>query len=590
MRVLGDVIDLSSSPEPVHRYPISKPIELNDSDDEHHATQSRRRDNNKPVDAVSGYVAQVLEVIPDVDPPHLEGLVRQQLLNAPENVLESVLHILFEDPTYPKSDKKGKRKRVEEDDNPRNKPKAKIDYASQDRPYNGGVHYPQLAIEQLMADFPLIPKPYLRQTLLAHHSLYAPTHIFLKSLRDGELPYTPKTIPSRPAKGKQKALQDAEFTLEREWVVSWGENPRTASVPIPEEDEACDDGLECGCCFSDYAFEKMIQCPDGHLFCAPCMTQYAETLLGSHDIRIVCMDQSGCKLLFPIDQLRRFLTPKLLELYERVKQNKEVAAAGLEGLEECPFCEFKCVIENEQEKLFNCRNDDCGAVTCRQCKQLDHLPKSCKEVEEDKKREGRHHIEEAMTRALMRNCPRCQKAFVKDAGCNKMICPGCNAMSCYVCRKLITGYEHFASMPGQPVAAGSSKSGRCPLWDTVEQRHADEVKAAADQAREAYKRDNPDADDQDLQVDLPVAPPPLPQPQLQPMAHQPYLANPFLVNLQNANALYQEQIQRLLGVHQARMPIPAFHLPPAPAFHLPPAPHVPVAPPRRPRAARGRRR
>jgi TRIAD3 protein (E3 ubiquitin-protein ligase RNF216) len=86
-----------------------------------------------------------------------------------------------------------------------------------------------------------------------------------------------------------------------------------------------------------------------------------------------------------------------MALYERVKQRKEVEAAGIEGLEECPFCEYKCVIENEHEKLFTCRNEEggCAAVrfvymvpslgchltlpfSCRQCKKLDHLPKSCK--------------------------------------------------------------------------------------------------------------------------------------------------------------------------------------------------------------------
>lgn len=114
----------------------------------------------------------------------------------------------------------------------------------------------------------------------------------------------------------------------------------------------------------------MVQCPETHLFCTSCMISYAETKLGEHDARIVCMDQSGCKLPFPESELRRFLTPKLLELYERVKQRKEIEAAGLEGLEECPFCEYKVVIENEQERLFRCENEACGAVTCRQCKKL----------------------------------------------------------------------------------------------------------------------------------------------------------------------------------------------------------------------------
>lgn len=61
--------------------------------------------------------------------------------------------------------------------------------------------------------------------------------------------------------------------------------------------------------------------------------------------------------------------PKLLELYERVSQRKELEAAGLENLEECPFCEYQVVIENEHEKLFRCEREECGAVSCRKCKK-----------------------------------------------------------------------------------------------------------------------------------------------------------------------------------------------------------------------------
>lgn len=81
------------------------------------------------------------------------------------------------------------------------------------------------------------------------------------------------------------------------------------------------------------------------------------------------MDQSGCTALFSQPELERFLTPKLLELYHRVKQRKDIEAAGLENLEECPFCDYKCVIENEMEKLFRCESEDCGAVSCRECKK-----------------------------------------------------------------------------------------------------------------------------------------------------------------------------------------------------------------------------
>lgn len=140
----------------------------------------------------------------------------------------------------------------------------------------------------------------------------------------------------------------------------------------------------------------MVQCPDAHLFCKECITSYAENQLGQHNPNIVCMDQGGCKLAFTDAELKRFLSSKLLELYERVKQAKEIEAAELDGLEECPFCEYKAVIENPDEKLFRCEHEDCGAVSCRACKKLvglsrspigsslshvflqDHLPKSCK--------------------------------------------------------------------------------------------------------------------------------------------------------------------------------------------------------------------
>lgn len=120
-----------------------------------------------------------------------------------------------------------------------------------------------------------------------------------------------------------------------------------------------------------YVQHQMIQCPDAHLFCTECVTSFASTKLGEHNPVILCMDQSGCKLPFPDSELRRILSAKLWDLYERVRQSKEVDAAGLEGLEECPFCEYKVLIECEfeQEKLLRCRNEECGKVSCRKCKK-----------------------------------------------------------------------------------------------------------------------------------------------------------------------------------------------------------------------------
>jgi TRIAD3 protein (E3 ubiquitin-protein ligase RNF216) len=99
------------------------------------------------------------------------------------------------------------------------------------------------------------------------------------------------------------------------------------------------------------------------------MIAYASSLLCERDFKIVCMSQSGCKLPFPESELKRFLTPKLLSLYEKVKQTKEIEMAGLDGLEECPHCDFKVVIDNPNERLLQCQNEECKATTCLRCRR-----------------------------------------------------------------------------------------------------------------------------------------------------------------------------------------------------------------------------
>ncbi|KAF8064103.1 hypothetical protein FPV67DRAFT_1782451 [Lyophyllum atratum] len=496
------------------------------------------------LDPQSTAIARILEIVPDVEPDHLLSLVINQMLARPDqnvgDVVEHILHGLFEDPKYPKVDRKGKgkRKQTEEERQPGGSPtkKPKIDYRDKDRPFQRGVHYADLALEHLQVSFPFIPKAYLRFRLnVAHNGLYAPMHFFLLEQEKAQqrqreanekvvYPYNRRVTPYKP-KGKGTAsLKDADFEAEHKWLMDElsgaGAGAVDANANSEEandtDDGECEDGLECGCCFSNFRPDKIVQCPEMHLFCVSCMTSYASTLLGTHDPNIKCMDQSGCSALIPASELRRFLPAKLMELWERVKQRKEVEAAGLEGLEECPFCEWGCVIENPDEKLLRCGNtEECGVVSCRGCKKTDHLPKSCKEMEEDKHLDGQHSVEEAMTEALKRDCPKCKKSFIKESGCNKMTCPNCQTLSCYVCRQAIKGYDHFNQAP--PGHAGSSRdSGKCLLWEAVEQRHAEDVKAAAERALQEYKRQNPDVGEKDITVDIPAAPPPAANP------HHPY--------------------------------------------------------------------
>ena len=99
-------------------------------------------------DLFDGFVAQVLEIIPDVLPAHVYSLVEQHYPNYLDKVVEPVLHTLFENPDYPKADAKGKGKRKREDDAPQpdRGVKPKIDYGNKNRRHEGSHYYGAMAV------------------------------------------------------------------------------------------------------------------------------------------------------------------------------------------------------------------------------------------------------------------------------------------------------------------------------------------------------------------------------------------------------------------------------------------------------------
>ena len=116
----------------------------------------------------------------------------------------------------------------------------------------------------------------------------------------------------------------------------------------------------------------MAQCPEMHLFCITCMTSHASTLLSAHNPRIPCLDcsGSGCSSVIPETELRCVLPEKTMRLWERLSQCTEIINARLVGLEECPFCDYGVMIENNDEKILRCGNEEvCSIVSYRTCKK-----------------------------------------------------------------------------------------------------------------------------------------------------------------------------------------------------------------------------
>ncbi|KAJ3135019.1 hypothetical protein HK100_003156, partial [Physocladia obscura] len=116
---------------------------------------------------------------------------------------------------------------------------------------------------------------------------------------------------------------------------------------------------------------------------------------------------------------------------------------------------------------FNCKNPACLQASCASCGKEWTACHVCHEKEKDSLR---LYVEQAMSEAFIRTCPKCMTRYTKQSGCNKMTCPMCKFVMCYVCRRDIQkeGYNHFCQhfriVPGTPC----KDCAKCDLYVTRE--------------------------------------------------------------------------------------------------------------------------
>ncbi len=125
---------------------------------------------------LDSYIAQIIEIIPDVDPAHVADLVGQNIDIHKSKVVEHVLHLLFEDPTYPKMNRsKGKGKRRMEDGqgqggSPPKKLRIEVDFASKNRGRSGGPWYNELAMVRLPLTCSIVRIPHSHQRRITRNN------------------------------------------------------------------------------------------------------------------------------------------------------------------------------------------------------------------------------------------------------------------------------------------------------------------------------------------------------------------------------------------------------------------------------------
>ncbi|CAC5369960.1 RNF216 [Mytilus coruscus] len=120
--------------------------------------------------------------------------------------------------------------------------------------------------------------------------------------------------------------------------------------------------IECGCCYGEVAFEMMIQCYEGHLFCQECLERYAkESVFGHGKADLLCMTD-GCDASYPMSQLQKALSSNILSKYEDRVQEENINLADLADLVRCPSCDFAALMDPE-DKVFKCHNHTCLKVS-----------------------------------------------------------------------------------------------------------------------------------------------------------------------------------------------------------------------------------
>ena len=237
--------------------------------------------------------------------------------------------------------------------------------------------------------------------------------------------------------------------------------------------------FECLVCYDDECLlTEVVMCDAGCMFCPTCTRRGSEVQIGENRPSITCLLTCGAEI--PLNSLQKHLSTKLYSKLTDRKQLAEIEAAGLENLVQCPGCNY-AVIQDSQDKVITCGNPECGRQTCRQCGEESHIPLTCDEVEKDSEVKARTKVEDAMTEAMLRECPnaKCKKKYFKEEGCNKMTCT-CGQSMCYLCRKPVgNDYKHFFGQGATP------QPGLCPLWSNVSKLHTDEITNAANKAKEA---------------------------------------------------------------------------------------------------------
>ncbi|CAJ0585573.1 unnamed protein product, partial [Mesorhabditis spiculigera] len=217
--------------------------------------------------------------------------------------------------------------------------------------------------------------------------------------------------------------------------------------------------FDCPVCFETFNRYDGIHCSQSdvdkedpefcHLFCEVCVRHH--TLASMEEINFVdsvgvkCL-QPGCKGHISLPRLLLILDAEEKATLEKQFTSAVLMNAGQKDFLRCAKCDFGFANIDDRDciEILNCQNPACMFRQCRNCDRAydgRHVGRTCAELA-NAQDAARKREEEELTRLMIRICPKCNREFVRDSGCNKMTCP-CGVTQCYLCRASPIGYDHF---------------------------------------------------------------------------------------------------------------------------------------------------
>ncbi|RBR09159.1 uncharacterized protein FIESC28_10009 [Fusarium coffeatum] len=436
------------------------------------------------------YIQEVVAVFPDICLRFLQSIAQPSSFNS-QIISNQIVDLLESGQTYPKREhpKKPDTKRKRDSDGEDGDLAEKVREIKRFYTVTYRDREPQPKQQSIMTgmiagDFPLVPERVIRKAFAENNFLLLPTYLNVgqATQRDEKtLPWTYKKTPTpQDERYKKRNIKHTMKSVERSSEDGKRErklmkelqaarfvhhHTREASGHQGEEEgfdnaQSKDETKECGCCFTNTAKDRMVHCDgdDAHFFCISCARRNAEMQVGSRKHELKCLSIDACRGGYSRKQRQRFVTRSLETALDSIEQEESLRLAKLPDLALCPFCTYAEEYPPVNvDKEFRCRKSDCMVTSCRLCKLVSHVPKSCKEAALEHGRDSRRQVEEAMSKALIRSC-------------NK--------------------------------SESGDRPSSCPLFEDSEKRHSKEVQEAEKNAKQKVLEENPDLDPESLEFTI----------------------------------------------------------------------------------------